>query len=90
LLKKEEEEYLSRRGVTCNTSWTVKPNLNTQERDEERTCQFIFAASVIPAKSMEEYEQYLINFLQDRVQDYSPTWAVPLEPSLSHPRMGFQ
>jgi hypothetical protein len=27
---------------------------------------------------MEEYEQYLIAFFQDRIQDYSPTWAVQL------------
>jgi hypothetical protein len=50
--------------------------LGLSVRDEERTCEFWFAAPVIPAQTMEEYEQYLANVLQDLIQNYSSTWAV--------------
>jgi hypothetical protein len=52
--------------------------LGLSVRDEGRTCEFWFTVAIPAAPTLEEYEQNMINFLQGRIQVYSPTWAGPL------------
>jgi hypothetical protein len=47
--------------------------LELSVKDEKRTGEFWFKVIVPAAQSVEECEQSMMNFLQDRIQDYSPT-----------------
>jgi hypothetical protein len=54
-----------------------------QSKDYERFCELWFAAPVPPVQSMEEYEQFLRAFFQEKIQNHSPAWAVPVLASSS-------
>jgi hypothetical protein len=52
--------------------------LGLSARDDKRTGEFCFAIVIPAAQSVEEYEQNMVNFSENRIQACSPTWATPL------------
>jgi hypothetical protein len=52
-------------------------------KDEERWHEFWFHAPITPAATLDEYETFLIAYMQERIMELSPVWAAPLPANTS-------